>query len=388
MANTANKEEFKKLKIANIVCAFPPYKGGIPNGAKQIAELLGDKFAVENFHPDNLKPWLRRGHGAFAPSLFLKLKNFDYIYLHYPFFGTAEVVWFFKLFYKQPKLIIHYHMDVKNLKFAEKVLSLPSRLILNSLLKRAELIVSASLDYVKNSRIKNYYNLRPDKFREIPFAVDLEKFKPKEIKQEGGQGLVAKAKSFINFVNHKFIKRDKVEFIFVGGLDSAHYFKGLENLIKALSFLPRISNWSLNIVGDGNLRKKYEEDVYKVGLEKKIIFRGKLSDSELIRAYQEADCLILPSVNNNEAFGIVLIEAMACGLTLIASDLAGVRSVFEHEREGLLIKPNDVISLKEALERIINDRSLRKSMSLAARELTTRKYSENKMKERLERLFN
>jgi glycosyltransferase involved in cell wall biosynthesis len=379
-------EKTEKLKIANIVCAFPPYKGGIPNSAKQIAELLSDKFEVENFHPDNLKPWFRRGHGAFAPSLFFKLRKFDYIYLHYPFFGTAEVVWFFKLLYKKPKLIIHYHMDVKNLKFAEKLLSLPSNLILKSLLKKAELIVSASFDYLKNSKIKNYYHLRPDKFKEIPFAIDLEKFKPKEIKQEGGQGLIAKAKSFINFVNNRFIKKDKVEFIFVGGLDSAHYFKGLENLIKALSFSP--GNWSLNIVGDGDLRKKYEEDVYKVGLEKKIIFRGKLSDDELIRAYQEADCLVLPSINNNEAFGIVLIEAMACGLALIASDLPGVRSVFENEREGLLVKTDDVISLKEALERIINDRGLRKSMSLAARELTTRKYSEDKMKERLERLFN
>ena len=78
---------------------------------------------------------------------------------------------------------------------------------------------------------------------------------------------------------------------------------------------------------------------------------------------------------------------MACGLTLIASDLPGVRSVFTNEREGLLVKPGDVLSLKEALEKIINDRSLRKSMSLAARELATKKYSEEKMKSRLEGLF-
>lgn len=350
-----NELDLKKPKIANIVCAFPPYKGGISNSAKQVSELLSDKFEVENFHPDNLSPWFRRGHGAFAPRLFFKLRSFDYIYLHYPFFGTAEVVWFFKLFNKKTKLIVHYHMDVKSLGRAEKILSIPSRLILKSLLKQAELIVSASFDYVKNSKIKNYYNLRPDKFKEIPFAINLEKFKPKEIKKAGGEGLIAKAKSFVNFVNSQFIKKDKTEFIFVGGLDSAHYFKGLENLIKALSFSH--GNWSLNIIGDGDLRKKYEENVYKVGLEKKIIFKGKLSDSELVRAYQEADCLILPSINNNEAFGIVLIEAMACGLTLIASDLPGVRSVFTNKREGLLVKPGDVISLKEALEKIINNKS-------------------------------
>ncbi len=380
------EEPTKKLKIANIVCAFPPYKGGIGNSAFQIAELLSDKFQVENFHPENLKAWLRRGHGAFAPGLFFKLKNFDYIYLHYPFFGTAEVVWFFKLFNKKTKLIIHYHMDVKSLGRAEKILSIPSRLILSSLLNKAETIVSASLDYVKNSRIKKYYEKSPEKFKEIPFAVDLEKFKLKEIKKREGEGLIAKAKALVNFINNKYIKKDKAEFIFVGGLDSAHYFKGLENLIKALSFLA--GNWSLNIIGDGNLQKFYEEEVYKVGLEKKIIFRGKLSDSELIRAYQEADCLVLPSINNNEAFGIVLVEAMACGLSLIASDLPGVRKVFENGRQGFLVKPGDVISLKESLEKIVNDKKLREEFSLASRELAEKKYSEKKMKERLERLFN
>ena len=72
----------KKIKIANIVCAFPPYKGGIATSATQIAELLSDDVEVINFHRDKLKPWLKSGHGAFNPKLLFKLKDFDIINLH------------------------------------------------------------------------------------------------------------------------------------------------------------------------------------------------------------------------------------------------------------------------------------------------------------------
>lgn len=375
----------KEIKIANISCVFPPYAGGIANSSKQIEDLLSDKFYVDSFHPGNSRPLLKRGHGAFCPLLFFKLKKYDYIYLHYPFFGTAEVVWFFKLFFSKPKLIIHYHMDVKNLKLAEKILSIPSRFILNSLLAKSDVIVSASLDYIKNSQIKKYYQKRPDKFKEIAFGIDLEKFKPKEINTPGGKGIIAKTKNLINLINDRFIKKDRVEFLFVGGLDQAHYFKGLNNLLKSLSSLS--GNWRLTIVGDGNLRPEYEKESYLLGLERKVSFKGRLSDEELLRSYQNSDCLVLPSINSNEAFGIVIIEAMACGLSVIASNLAGVRKVFNDGQQGFLVKVNDVSDLRDKLEKIVKDKNLRKKMSLSARNLSEKKYSVKKMKTKLESIF-
>src|SRR5680860_1056828 len=134
------------MKIAQIVCAYPPYAGGIGNSAHQIYKLLESKHEVTNFTPENTKAWFRRGHGAFIPQLLWKLRKFDYIYLHYPFFGSAEVVWLYKLINPKAKLFIHYHMDVKNVSTINRLLSLPSRLILNNLLKRSDIIISASLD--------------------------------------------------------------------------------------------------------------------------------------------------------------------------------------------------------------------------------------------------
>lgn len=374
------------MKIAQVVCAFPPYAGGIGNSAYRIGQLLAEKHTVTNFTPDSLKPWLRYGHGAFLPQLLWRLRRFDYVYLHYPFFGTAEVVWLFKLFNKRTKLIVHYHMDVKNLSLAAKILSLPSRLIRSSLLNRAELIVTASLDYIKHSQIKKFYARHPEKFREIPFGVNLEKFQPKFINRDGGSGLIVRAKEIVHYINDKFIKRDRLNLLFVGALDRAHYFKGVDILLKALvTTEPR--HWRLTIVGEGNLRSSYETLTAKLKLEKQVKFAGKLTGAELIRTFQDADLFILPSINSNEAFGIVLIEALACGVPVLASDLPGVRSVFTDQQEGLLVKTGDAIDLKSKLEFILNNEAKRRIMALAARSLAEEKYDLKKMKVKLEKLF-
>jgi len=374
------------MKIAQVVCAFPPYAGGIGNSAYQIGQLLAEKQTVTNFTPDSLKPWLRYGHGAFLPQLLWRLRRFDYIYLHYPFFGAAEVVWLFKLFNKKTKLIIHYHMDVKNLSLTAKILSLPSRLIRSSLLGQADLIVTASLDYIRSSQIKNYYAARPEKFREIPFGIDLGKFQPKFINQNSGSGLIARAKEIVNFINDKFIKRDRLNFLFVGALDKAHYFKGIDILLKALASLESRA-WQMTIVGEGDLKSSYETLTAKLKLERQVKFTGKLLGSELVRTFQNADLFILPSINSNEAFGIVLIEALACGVPVLASDLPGVRSVFTDQREGLLVKTGDVSDLRDKLTFILNNETKRRTMAQAARQLAEEKYDAQKMKIKLEKLF-
>ncbi|MFZ4631891.1 MAG: glycosyltransferase family 4 protein [Patescibacteria group bacterium] len=374
------------MKIASIVCAYPPYSGGIGNSAQQINQLLGENNEITNFTPSTTKPWLRYGHGAFLPQIFFKLNSFDYIYLHYPFFGTAEVVWFFKLFFKRPKLIIHYHMDVKGLNLFAKILSLPSRLILNSLLKQSKIIVSASFDYIKSSDIKNYYKKHPNKFREIPFAIDTDKFQVKLINRKLENKSIARAQEIIHYINDKFIKRDRVNLLFVGGLDKAHYFKGIDILLNSL-FLTTHENWRLKIIGDGDLRLGYEELAQNLKLNNKIEFTGKLSEAELIRAMQNADLFILPSINSNEAFGIVLIEALACGVPVIASNLPGVRSVFSDHVQGLLVEPGSSEDLRKKLEFIFNNEKIRRVMSLAARRLAEEKYDLKKMKAKLELLL-
>ncbi len=374
------------MKIASIVCAWPPYAAGIANSASRISRILKSEHEVVDFTPSHLKPWLKYGHGSVLGSLLWRLKSFDYIYLHYPYFGTAEIVWLFKIFNQRPKLIIHYHMDVGGLNPLAKILSWPSRLVRASLLKRAEIIVTASLDYVRQSRIKNYYAAHPEKFREIPFAVDLKEFRPSELKRPAKNPLLAQARAIVNFISANFIKKDRFNLLFVGGLDAAHYFKGVEILLRAAAGLNNF-NFELTLVGDGDRRPEYEALALRLGLEKKIKFAGKLSGSDLIRVFQKADLLILPSINSNEAFGIVLIEALACGVPVMASDLPGVRRVFTDREEGLLVEPGSVSDLGKKLSLFMSEKGLPEKMAQRARILVEAKYGEEMMGAKLKALF-
>lgn len=374
------------MKIASIVCTFPPYAGGIGNSANRISQILRTEHEVVDFTPYNTKPWLRYGHGSVLGSLLWRLRSFDYLYLHYPYFGTAEIVWLFKIFHKKTKLIIHYHMDVAGLSPLARTLSLPSRLIRASLLKQADLIVTASLDYIKHSQIKDYYAAHPEKFREIPFAVDLKKFRPSEFKQPAANPLLAKAKEIINFISEKFIKKDRFDLLFVGGLDAAHYFKGVEVLLRAAARLDDL-NFELTIAGEGDKRADYETLAEQLHLSRKVRFAGKLSEADLIRTYQKADLFILPSINSNEAFGIVLIEALACGVPVMASNLPGVRSVFTDHEEGLLIEPGDISDLEQKLRLFMNDKKLLEKMAKKARVLAEAKYGEEIVDAKLKALF-
>jgi len=374
------------MKIAQIVCAWPPYAGGIGNSAVQIGQALAQEHDLTNYYPANLRPWLKYGHSAFAPQLLAKLGRFDYIYLHYPFFGMSEIVWLFRLFNKRTKLIIHYHMDVDFDSPLLKIAAWPARLIRDSLFRKAQAIVCSSLDYVKNSSLKDFYQKYPEKFREIPFGVDTHFFQPGLLKSASQNHLVEQGKKIIRFVNERFINHHRSTILFVGGLDRAHYFKGVDNLIRAAGGLEN-KNWLLQIAGEGELQADYQRLAEALGLAAQVRFLGKLSGEELVKAFQRADVLVLPSINRNEAFGLVLIEAMACGTPVIASDLPGVRSVFTDGQEGLAIKPGDVQNLQDKLSLLLNNQELREKMGQAGRRLVELKYDKEQQAAKILSLF-
>ncbi|MCD4761597.1 glycosyltransferase family 4 protein [bacterium] len=368
------------MKIAHIVCVFPPYRGGIGSVAFNYANVLseagvnitvltpdyGKKQTKINygFAVKYLKPFLKYGNGAFIPQLIVELKKYDIVHLHYPFFGGAESVWLAMVMKNFSNLLVHYHMDVAGLSRVAGFLSLPSRIILNSLLTGAQVITCASVDYIEQSQIKSIFRRFPDKFIEIPFGVDIKRFFPREIIAE----------------------RSVYELLFVGGLDRAHYFKGLSVFIKALTLLPN-DNWRLKIVGEGNRRKTYEKEIFAAGLGDKIEFLGGVSDEKLPTVYQVADIFVLPSINTNEAFGLVLLEAMACGLPVLTSSLPGVRSVFKDGIEGLLAKPGDAHDLSNKIKKLLDNKRLRESMGQAGRELVEKKYTWKLSGEKLLNLY-
>ena len=223
-------------------------------------------------------------------------------------------------------------------------------LILPFLARTAKIITCASLDYVKHSDLRKYYQTKPDKFRQILFGVNLEQF--------------------VTYHDNLNKQRKNKVILFVGGLDKAHYFKGLEILLKALAQIIKKSELNstiLKIVGRGDLLDYYKNYAIKLGAEKNIKFYENVDNSKLVDFYNYSDCLVLPSINKSEAFGLVLLEAMACSTPLVASNLPGVRSVYKNGREGLLAKPGDANDLANKITAILRDRKLAERMGQSAK---------------------
>jgi glycosyltransferase involved in cell wall biosynthesis len=225
----------------------------------------------------------------------------------------------------------------------------------------ASIITAASLDYIRNSVISPYFQVNREKFEEIPFGVEAEKFSPV---QPG-------------------ICRGKV--LFVGALDKAHDFKGLEILMAAMGGLER--SIRLIIVGDGDLRGYYERMALNYGLRERIDFAGRVADNALPDYYRQAAVTVLPSLNSHEAFGLVLLESMACGTPVIASDLPGVRRVFLPGREGLLVKAGDSEGLRSKINDLLADNKRRENMGRAGRLLVLEKYDWRQVGEKINKLY-
>ncbi|MBA7696292.1 D-inositol-3-phosphate glycosyltransferase [subsurface metagenome] len=151
----------------------------------------------------------------------------------------------------------------------------------------------------------------------------------------------------------------KLNILFVGRLEKR---KGANYLLKAYERVKRhIPNSRLIIVGPGTrLRGKYEKRVKQSGL-KDVVFIGFASYDELPRYYKTADVFCAPATGW-ESFGIILLEAMAVGKPVVASNIDGYASILTHGAEGLLVPPKDVERLAQALITLMADAPLRQQM--------------------------
>ena len=156
----------------------------------------------------------------------------------------------------------------------------------------------------------------------------------------------------------------KINILFVGRLEKR---KGLDYLLEAHKHIKQeIPNSRLIVVGPGTrLRNKYEKRVARNGL-KDVVFVGCVSHDELPRYYNTADIVCAPATGK-ESFGIVLLEAMALGKPVVASNIDGYASIMTHGAEGLLVPPKDEKALAQALLSLMESKSLRQQMGVRGR---------------------
>ena len=185
----------------------------------------------------------------------------------------------------------------------------------------------------------------PGHYEVIPNGIDYERFAgaspaPLERYREGGPNV-----------------------LFVGRIEKR---KGLKFLLRAMGGVwDHFPAARLIVVGAGPLLEDYRRLVEANRLEN-VEFVGFVPSEDLLRYYQSCDVFCAPSTGQ-ESFGIVLLEAMASGKPLVASDISGYRSVVTHGVHGLLVPPKDEQALALALVRLLSDPDLRARMGQAGR---------------------
>lgn len=383
------------MNIAHIVSTYPPYAGGMGNTCyHEVRELLKYGHEITILTPRYkdqesrvknqesriifLDPLIQWGNAAFVPQVVKKLKDFDIVHLHWPFIGGVETVLFFKLFtHFKSKLVIQYHMDLIA-PGMRGILFYIYKFLFNPIFTRAaDVILVSSFDYIRNSNIKKYLGIVPKwgqspNIIEFPLGVDDHQFLP----QPKNSKLLEKYNLSIN---------DKI-ILFVGGLDKAHYFKGLDVLLKSVSNIKsQRTNVKCLIIGQGELKQKYKRMVKELKINDKIIFADHVENKELPQYYNLADIFVLPSISRSEAFGLVSLEAMACGKPIIVSNLPGPRTLVKNN--GLIVKVNDSQDLSKKLSLILNNPSMAQKFGEQGRKLVQEKYSWTRAGKRLNQIY-
>jgi phosphatidylinositol alpha-1,6-mannosyltransferase len=148
--------------------------------------------------------------------------------------------------------------------------------------------------------------------------------------------------------------------------------KGVDVLIEAFSMIDQVKFEDVNlvIVGDGPESKALKEQAKKMWVNKSVIFLGQVSDAELPMLYTGAEAFIMTPYkvdDDMEGFGIVYLEAAACGTPSIATRSGGAQEAVVNKKTGLVVKPNSLEETKNAIEQILEKNDFRLMLGKNAR---------------------
>ncbi|NYB51985.1 MAG: glycosyltransferase [Methanobacteriaceae archaeon] len=287
---------------------------------------------------------------------------------------------FFNVFYSLRKLknmdIIHVQWPIPNglgALFLKKVYGIPYINTIHGeevhLSKRYHMLfalrwlVNNSSKTITNSTATRNFSIEAgldgEKIDVIPFGVETDFFRPLEVYKDP----------------------DIFQILSVGYLIER---KGFEYLIRAMPLvLKEHENVRLKIVGSGPLESKLKSLIYELELADKVEIVKNVSDEELLMIYNSADLFVLPSIvdsqGNTEGLGVVLLEAMACGLPVIGSDVGGISDIIENGKNGFLVKEKDITALSYCIIKIINDKGILSCLSNNGYKSVKNKFSWNKI---------
>ncbi|MFB0509775.1 MAG: glycosyltransferase family 4 protein, partial [bacterium] len=346
------------MKICMVSDVYSPYVGGIPEHIYHLSQQLRQrghtvKILTSNFGgttvetlktcPDEKfvyrigKSLLIRSNKSFARlpigwrpmnkvKRYLEKENFDVIHIHGSLAPTLPIIAI-----RQSKSInvITFHADHSKSKgyMIFRPILMPYFRKLHGLIAVSKAARDASMRFF------------PGDYQVIPNAIDINLFNPS----------VSPLADFGD-------ARPKI--LFLGRFEPR---KGLKYLLKALRYIKKdIPDVLLTVVGVGLLGYAYKEYIAKE-VEDNIHFAGLIPNEARPRYYATCDVFCAPSIGY-ESFGIVLLEAMATGKPVVASDIAGYRTILEDGKQGYLTPPRDYEAIAQAIVKILRSPATAKRM--------------------------
>ncbi|MEM7333418.1 MAG: glycosyltransferase [Chloroflexota bacterium] len=358
-----------RLKILHVYKDYWPIVGGIENHIKTLAEAqvqAGHDVTVlvtnpakhpriENINGVQVIRASRLATVASTPlsltfPLHLLRQRPDMTHLHFPYPLGELSQW---LFGNGRSYVITYHSDVVK---QQQILRFYNPL-LRRVLKNANQIIPTSHQYVASSP---YLNPLADQCTVVPLSVDAQPYMKAE---------------------PLFAKNGRLRLLFVG---QHRYYKGVDDLIKAM---PQIDA-ELLIGGDGPMRSSWEETAVSLQVSDKVNFVGRVSDEALPKLFASADIFVLPANARSEAFGKVLLEAMATGIPCITTEVGtGTSFVVEDEVTGWVVHPKNPDGLATAVNTLLNNPEMRVAMGRAGQQRALTDFSVEQMVTAVDRVY-
>ncbi|MBI5135449.1 glycosyltransferase family 4 protein [Candidatus Uhrbacteria bacterium] len=360
------------MRIVHLVSTFPPYHGGMGRVAAELSTCtarqghdvtvitpttgIQSEEIIQGVKVIRLRARLKIGNAALMPNLIPWLQGYDVVHIHWPWIGGLEPLpraiargALRTASGTASRVVMQYHMDLVGDTFSQRAAFwYEQTTVLPRLVQRCDAVVCSSNDYRDTSTIlAPLLKMTPPVSLTIPLGVDDDRFTP--------------APADPGLSSRWGVEPNMRVIGFVGALDQAHYFKGLEVLLSAFPMvverLPR-QQLRLLIVGSGDRLEAFERIVRNSGMDTMVQFTGSVDDTQLVELYRIMDCLVLPSTTRSEAFGLTILEAMACGRAVVASNVPGVRSLIELSQNGMLVTPGDHEDLAQTLSVLFQDAAL------------------------------
>jgi rhamnosyl/mannosyltransferase len=375
-----------------VVHNFPPVVGGIETYAYNLAKGLVDaghhvkvytsrtpgapnQEIWQGIHIHRYRAVARPFSYPFMPGLFTALlrDDCDIIHAHINSPMTVDLTAMVSRLLNVP-LAITYHADALLSDFVPKPASFHKWLGQVYWLARhfaagvaSRLIVTSPL-YLETSNFLQRYR---EKTSVIPAVVD-----PFFLKPLGKLTTVRKKLGF---------SQDAPIILFVGRLVP---YKGLRTLFRAFRRVYKQKpSTQLVLIGAGPERPHLRRLGKTLGIANAVRFLGKVSREMLIDVYSACDLFVLPSRSRSEAFGIVLLEAMARGKPVVSTHVGGIPYVVDHGKTGFLVPPHDPAPLAKRISMLLDNPELCSRLGKAGRERVLKKFTREPTTRQLERLY-